>query len=178
MKKTLVVYYSFDESTSALAQAMADSVDGDILRLVPVGTFDRTYYHHVENREQIGASPGYDESREHIWGSESVKMNDNPELEPYNLDLSKYELVILGTPVWALTYAPPLRTFLNQTVPKGKQVAIFCTHDGMLGATFENLKKALAGNEIIEEIDFESPASRLEEYVKTASSWARDLARE
>ncbi len=45
----------------------------------------------------------------------------------------------------------------------------------MIGAAFENLKKALKGNEVIQEIDFEAPSSRLDEYVETAKEWAREL---
>ena len=58
--KSIVVYFSYDESTRALAEAMASSIDADLLRLVPAGEFSRTYYHHVENPEQIETTPVYD----------------------------------------------------------------------------------------------------------------------
>ncbi|RAM60242.1 flavodoxin [Mesotoga sp. SC_4PWA21] len=173
--KSIVVYFSYDESTRALAEAMASSIDADLLRLVPTGEFSRTYYHHVENPEQIETTPGYDPDKEHIWGSESVTMNNKPELEPYGFDPDNYDLIIIGSPVWALTYAPPLSTFLAENKLEGKKIALFCTHDGMIGAALENLKKALKGNEVIQEIDFEAPSSRLDEYVETAKEWAREL---
>ncbi|HPD37929.1 MAG TPA: flavodoxin, partial [Mesotoga infera] len=56
-----------------------------------------------------------------------------------------------------------------------KRIALFCTHQGIIGAALENLKKALKGNEIVQEIDFESPASRMDEYVETSREWAREL---
>jgi flavodoxin len=175
MKRAAVVYYSFDESTRALAEAIASAIGGDLLGLVPVGDSARTFYHHVENPEQIETSPEYNSSKEHVWGNESVKMNGTPVLESYDFDPSQYELIVIGSPVWAFTYAPPLRTFLEQTEIKGVKIALFCTHEGMIGSTFEDLKKALKGNEIIQEADFEEPASRLEEYVEIAKEWAEDL---
>ena len=173
--KSIVIYFSFDESTRTLAEAMASSIGADLLRLVPAGDFARTYYHHVENPEQIRSTPGYNSEREHVWGSESVTMNNKPELEPYDLDPGLYEMIIIGTPVWALTYAPPFNTFLEKAAIKGKRIALFCTHQGIIGAALEDLKKALKGNEIVQEIDFESPASRMDEYVETSREWAREL---
>jgi flavodoxin len=175
--KSIVIYFSFDESTRTLAEAMASSIGADLLRLVPTGEFTRTYYHHVENPEQIESSPGYDSKREHVWGSESVAMNNKPELEPYDFDSDHYEMIIIGTPVWALTYAPPFNTFLEKAAVKGKRIALFCTHQGIIGAALENLKKTLKGNEIVQEIDFESPASRMDEYIETSKEWARELLR-
>lgn len=173
--KSIVIYFSFDESTRTLAEAMASSIGADLLRLVPTGEFARTYYHHAENPEQIESAPGYNPEREHVWGSESVAMNNKPELEPFNFNPDLYEMIIIGTPVWALTYAPPFNTFFEKTNIKGKRIALFCTHQGIIGAALENLKKALKGNEIVQEIDFESPASRMDEYVETSREWAREL---
>jgi flavodoxin len=173
--KSIVVYFSYDESTKALAEAMASSIGADLLRLVPTGEFTRTYYHHVENPEQIETTPGYDPDKEHIWGSESVTMNNSPELEPYSFDPNMYDFIVLGSPVWALTYAPPINTFLQENKIQGKKIALFCTHEGMIGGALENLKKALKGNEVVQESDFESPSSRLEEYIETAKEWVREV---
>lgn len=45
-------------------------------------------------------------------------------------DLSTYDLVIVGTPVWAGTMSTPIRTFLSENKDKIKQVAFFCTMGG------------------------------------------------
>jgi len=40
-------------------------------------------------------------------------MAEKPELEKYTLNLSDYDRVIFGSPVWASNFAPPIRTFIE-----------------------------------------------------------------
>ena len=48
------------------------------------------------------------------------------------LDLSKYDVVFVGSPNWWGTIAPPVRTWLtqNRAALKGKSVCLFQTHGG------------------------------------------------
>ena len=48
------------------------------------------------------------------------------------LDLSKYDMVFVGTPNWWGTMAPPVRTWVTQSKAalKGKTVCLFQTHGG------------------------------------------------
>ncbi len=48
------------------------------------------------------------------------------------LDLAKYDVVLVGTPDWWGTMAPPVRTWVtrNKDALKGKTVCIFQTHGG------------------------------------------------
>jgi len=59
-------------------------------------------------------------------------MAEKPELEPYNVDLSAYDEIIFGFPVWASTFTPPLRTFIleNKEGLKGKTIAAFACQSG------------------------------------------------
>jgi len=59
-----------------------------------------------------------------------IKFEKNP---------SKYDLVIIGTPVWAWTITPAIRTYLSEN--KFKKVAFFCTNGGQKGKTFEEMEK-------------------------------------
>ena len=45
-------------------------------------------------------------------------------------DASKYDLVVVGTPVWAFTVSAPVRTYLTKNKGRLKRVAFFCTEDG------------------------------------------------
>lgn len=49
-----------------------------------------------------------------------------------DLDLSKYDVVLVGSPNWWGTLAPPVRTWLtqNSAALKGKSVCLFQTHGG------------------------------------------------
>ena len=50
-----------------------------------------------------------------------------PEITPVQADLSKYDVIFIGFPVWFGTYAPPIATWLNSVDLSGKKVALFCT---------------------------------------------------
>lgn len=45
-------------------------------------------------------------------------------------DPSLYDIVIVGTPVWAFTMSTPIRTYISQNKGKFKNIAFFCTQGG------------------------------------------------
>ena len=50
----------------------------------------------------------------------------------FKKDPEKYDLVIIGTPIWAWTITPAVRAYLNQNKEnlKEKKLAFFCTMGG------------------------------------------------
>lgn len=56
--------------------------------------------------------------------------NTLPELKESDLDISKYNTVFVGYPVWATDVPQAVVSFLNQYDLSGKTVIPFCTHDG------------------------------------------------
>lgn len=48
-------------------------------------------------------------------------------------DVAEYDLVIIGTPVWASNMAPAVRTYINKVKAKINNVAFICT-EGASGA--------------------------------------------
>ncbi len=57
-------------------------------------------------------------------------------------DLSKYDTVFIGHPIWWGQLPPPVVTYLSQSELSGKTVAHFCTHAGSgFGRTDSELKK-------------------------------------
>ena len=59
-------------------------------------------------------------------------MRETPELEEYKFNNNKYDYIILGTPVWASTFAPPIRTFVkeNKEKLKNKKFSVFVCYSG------------------------------------------------
>ena len=53
-----------------------------------------------------------------------------PEIRPLESDVAAYDLVIIGTPVWAAHMASPVRTFLLNHRDQFSDVAFFCTYGG------------------------------------------------
>lgn len=173
-KKALLVYYSYDEFTKKIAEAIAHEIGADIQRLVPKEKGRRSFYQHVENPEQFEGYDKEDEKEEYIWGQESIEMDEKPEIEKLSYDPDDYQMIVLGTPVWALTYAPPFNTFFDQEDFVNKDVALFCTHEGMAGDTFDDFEEMLEGNNIISVSEFQR-TNKLEEVMKKARDWAKKL---
>jgi flavodoxin len=62
-----------------------------------------------------------------IWDSLTGAI---PPIETTPRNPSDYDLVILGTPVWAWRVAPPMRSYVLRNVLRFRRVAFFCTEDG------------------------------------------------
>ena len=61
------------------------------------------------------------------------KINKNPDL---------YDLVIIGTPIWASNMSTPIRTYISEHKDKFKNVAFFCTEGSRGGVKcFKNMAK-------------------------------------
>jgi flavodoxin len=110
--KTLILYYSFEGNTKFIADAISETLNAPILRIHP--TKDLT-------------STGFSK---YVWGGGQVVMGIKPKLEPMEIDLNDFDVIFLGTPIWAGTYAPPIKTLLEDGVIKNKRVFFFYTHEG------------------------------------------------
>ncbi len=77
-----------------------------------------------------------------LGGYEAMKRRLT-EISKINENVLKYDLVIIGTPVWGSNMTPAVRTFLTQN-PLQK-VAFFCTAGGEKpGLTFYEMEKISA----------------------------------
>ena len=66
-----------------------------------------------------------------------------PPLKESNLDISKYDTVFIGYPVWATDAPQAVLSFLDEYDLSGKTVIPFCTHDGYgAGSSYETVEKA------------------------------------
>ncbi len=111
----------------------------------------------------------------YIVGGFQAIHKKTPEILPLGKDPKDYDLIVIGTPVWASNFAPPIRTFLVNAGLKGKKIALFCCYGGQAGKTFDEMKKLLEGNEIVGEIGFKLPLKQKEENEKKAKEFAKAL---
>ena len=112
--KDLIVFYSLEGNTAYVADKLKDKLGADTLCLVPKKAYSNK-----------GAA-------KFVWGGKSAIMGEKPELEPYEIDLSQYDRIIFGFPVWASTFTPPIRTFVNDNreALSGKRFAAFACQAG------------------------------------------------
>ena len=61
---------------------------------------------------------------------DELRRDEKPMLAGTLPDLSKYELIFLGHPIWWGKLPPAVNSFLSAANLSGKEVAHFCTHAG------------------------------------------------
>ena len=126
--KSCVVYFSWSDSanTQRAAAVIAEKTGADLVRLQPAEAYSRVY------KEVLSR------------GKAELKENKACPIQKISKDLKQYETLFVGTPIWFGTYAPPVKTFLQQNDLKGKKVYLFCTHGrGGAGRFFTDAAKLL-----------------------------------
>lgn len=72
-----------------------------------------------------------------------MASNYLPALKKTNLDISKYDTIFVGYPVWATDAPQAVISFLNQYDFSDKTVIPFCTHDGYgAGNSYQTIAEA------------------------------------
>ncbi len=125
--KTAIVYYSMHGNVRYVSEKVAKELGADLIELIPVKAYP-----------DKGAM-------QFIWGGSAVTFKKKPELEPYSFNASDYDLVIIGTPVWASNFTPPLRTFFENNDLTGKKIAVIATSAGGDSAKCVEAVKTAAG---------------------------------
>lgn len=121
--KKLVVYFSYTGHTKYIAEMIKEKLNCDILEIKPVKEYSKDYNQVVSEEQSNEIS------------------NKKPKIQSIDKDLSKYDEIIIGSPVWWYTIAPVIRTFLSENDLTGKVIKPFATNAGWLGQTFKEIQK-------------------------------------
>ncbi len=131
-QKVLVVYYSLTSNTKAVAEEIANRLGADIEEIVAVNPYDTSFKATIA-RCMADRDSG-------IF----------TEIKPLKADLSKYDVLFIGYPVWFGTYAPPIESFLSQVDLSGKKVVPFCTFgSGGLESSVKDMTECQPGAKIL-----------------------------
>ncbi|MDE6370802.1 MAG: NAD(P)H-dependent oxidoreductase [Duncaniella sp.] len=100
--RTLVVYYSFTNNVHSIIEELSRQIEADVIRIEPAqkGVDYAADYYAVGDDliKAINADPDNESSY--------------PDIDPVDVDLSAYDTVIIGAPLWWGQMAAPLQTFL------------------------------------------------------------------
>jgi flavodoxin len=105
--KTLVVYYSRTGNTKMIAESLAESLNCDI--------------EEIQDTEKRSGIIGY------IKSGYETSRDKLPKIKEPKYDPSQYDLLIVGTPVWAGKMSVPLKSYLKMNKDKIPSLACFCT---------------------------------------------------
>lgn len=109
-KKVLVVYYSRTGTTKKVAEALALKYKADMEEI-------------VDTKSRSGLLGYILSGRDAIKGASTT-------IKPMKYNPADYDLVIIGSPVWASRVIPPIRTYIDQNKKTLKNVAFFITQAG------------------------------------------------
>ncbi len=104
--KVLIVYYSLTGKTKLVAEAIAQSLNVDIRRVED-----------LKKRGVLGR----------LSGAISAARDTSGRIKPMDFDTHSYDLVFIGTPVWAFKPTPAINAFISKADFKNKKVILFVT---------------------------------------------------
>lgn len=100
-----------------------------------------------------------------------------PELKNSELDISQYDTVFVGYPIWASTAPQAVFSFLEEYDLSGKTVIPFCTHDGYgAGSSYDDIAAVLPNTEVLDGLAIE--AGDVPEAEDTMKQWLREIGLE
>ena len=110
--KTAIVYYSYTGNTKKVADVLAENLKEkgqvDLFKLEPL-----------------------DESKRFLHQIGRALFKRRARLKEINFNLSSYDLICFGTPVWAFAPAPAMNTYLDRCFGlENKDVILFVTYGG------------------------------------------------
>jgi len=138
----LIAYFSLSENTSSSKEEQSSGPDA--VTSASVVTDEENAYGNTEyiakliqNKTggtlyQIQTKDAYSTDFDNVVDRNHSEMNTSylPELKDNSLDISPYDIVFIGYPVWSSTIPRAIHSFLNQYDLSGKTVIPFCTHNG------------------------------------------------
>lgn len=156
MSKSLVAYFSASGVTKKVATKLASAIGADIFEIVPKELYTSADLNWMDKKSRS-----------------SVEMNDRnsrPEIASAVDDMSKYDKVYVGFPVWWYREPSIIDTFMESYDFAGKTVIPFCTSGGSgLGDSAKNMQALASGVKVIDGKKFSSGVSE-EELKKWADS--------
>ena len=111
--KSIIIYHSFSGNTKKVAQALAEylKTKGDV--------------------ETLELKDLDDNGNFFSQGSRAIKK-ERAKINEIKLDLSEYDLICLGSPVWAFGTTPAMNSFLDKcSGVVNKRIILFTTSGGM-----------------------------------------------
>lgn len=127
MNKKLVVFFSASGITKSIAEKIAKSADADMFEIVPAKLYTNADLNWTDSSSRS-----------------SVEMKNKsfrPEIKDSDIDISEYDTIYLGFPIWWYVAPTIVNTFLEKYDFSGKKIIVFATSGSSgMGNTVSELK--------------------------------------
>ena len=137
MSKKLVAFFSASGTTKKVAQMIADAGNYDLYEITPKEAYTKADLNWMDKKSRS-----------------SVEMNDKsfrPEIINTDIDMSIYDEIIVGFPIWWYVAPTIINTFLETFDFSGKKIVLFATSGGSgFGNTVKELQPSANNADIVE----------------------------
>ena len=114
--KNLVAFFSATGTTKNVAERLAKVANADLFEILPKQPYTRADLNWMDKKSRSSL--------------EMADKNSRPEIAGKNLDLSKYEVIFLGFPIWWYVAPTIINTFLESYNFANKTIVLFATSGG------------------------------------------------
>ncbi|MCW3982796.1 MAG: NAD(P)H-dependent oxidoreductase [Candidatus Bathyarchaeota archaeon] len=149
--KSLVVYYTRTGTTRFVAQTIAAELGADLEEIVD-----------LKKRE---GKLGW------IIGGKDASQKKLTKIAPLKRSPADYDLLVIGTPIWAWAPTPAVRTYISQNDLTGKKVALFYTFGSDMKQAAERTKALLTNANVVSELPLVDPMGKKEETEQKIAEW-------
>ena len=137
MRKVLVAYFSASGVTKKVAEEIAAAAGGVLFEIEPEIAYTSADLNWMDKKSRS-----------------SIEMGDKafrPAMVKKELDLSEYDSILLGFPIWCYVAPTIVNTFLESYDFSGKKITVFATSGGSgFGNTLRELEPSAPGAQFAE----------------------------
>lgn len=153
---TVVVDGKVLGNTEYLATLISEKTKSDLFRLEPKKAYPTNHQELLQR------------AKDEMENDERVELKEN-------IDLTNYEVIYIGYPIWNADLPPVIQTFLENNDFSNKTISPFCSHGGSgLSGTPETIKEKLKDSNVITN-GFEIYRSDIEEASNELDVWLKEL---
>lgn len=155
--KSLVVYYSRTGNARFVAQTIAAEVGADVEEVIDL-------------KKRSGVF-GF------LTGGSDARRGKKTEIGAVTKSPADYDLIVVGTPVWAGRPVPAITSYLKKNDLSGKKTAIFLTQGGKKPQTkaFDATKALISNSDFLGEISIVNALANKEDSEKQITEWCKTL---
>ena len=146
-------------NTARMAKVIQEATGADIWEIQPVHSYPFDYRQTTAEAQK------------------EQEADARPEFKLPIPDLSQYDLIFFGHPIWWAEMPMVVRTFLDKVNLSGKKIAHFCTHEGSgFGGSESDLKARQPRAVYLPSLAI--AGTQVDSSTKTIQNWAKKMTKE